>query len=174
MVEFMEERIVVAVEIERMDTESGTEAEIKSGSGFDPAAIEMKFREAVPSEEIGAEEGEKLFRGEMVADVGIANSGGDADGSCRGSEQSGFGNAETSFGAKTIGSTIVGACFAAKVRVEENFVADSIIKFDGAGDGVCGARGNALCECLNVWIGGVNELRRGEIKIELHSRSIIP
>src|SRR5207245_1782367 len=71
-IELMKERIVPSVEFQRMHPEPLAEAQIECGCCFHPPALQIKFREAVPDEEVSSHQLEQLLCGQMVAHIGIA------------------------------------------------------------------------------------------------------
>ena len=62
----LEQRILPAIEIERVDAVPVTELSVEGGSCFHPLPFQMKFHEAVVGEEVRPQSIDQLFRGEMV------------------------------------------------------------------------------------------------------------
>src|SRR5208282_23535 len=80
LVVFVEKRVVSPIELQREDTESFAKAQVEGRRSFHPPTLKMKLGEAVPDEEVAANQLDELLRGEVVAHVGIADPRGDAHG----------------------------------------------------------------------------------------------
>jgi len=68
-VEFVEDRVVHAVEIQGLDAEALAEGEVEGRRGLDPAAAEKHLRVAVKDEKVGLHDLFQPFGGQMVPDV---------------------------------------------------------------------------------------------------------
>src|SRR5215467_3951633 len=120
------------IELQRMHTEPLAQAEIESGSCLHPPALQVKFREAVPDEEVAAHEFEQLLCGEVVAHICISQACRNAHRSrcCR--KQGCFRNAETAFGEQAITRSEVFMFFASIIWIVKNFVPYRVAQFHRA------------------------------------------
>jgi len=94
----MEQRVVVAVEFEWQQAESVAQRAVERGGDPQPAAIEMKLGEAVADEQVVVHRRLQFVAGEMIQDIGEAQTGGDADGTGTGRQQHGLGYAPVGAG----------------------------------------------------------------------------
>jgi hypothetical protein len=74
----MQQRIAMAVEIERLDTDLFAQRGIEGRRRLAPGAVDEHLGKTVPGEEVGAHALAQLFRGEVVAHVGKADARRDA------------------------------------------------------------------------------------------------
>src|SRR5690348_4065779 len=72
LVERMEDRVLAAVELERLHAKAGAHREIESRRRLDPFAIEEKVGVAVEDEQVGAHLGGERRRSQMVLHVGVS------------------------------------------------------------------------------------------------------
>ena len=90
----MEQGVFAAGEFKRCNMVSLTEITIESRSGFNPVAVQKEFHKAVTNENIRAHEIDELLRGQMVADRCKTDTGRNATGPGKGTEERGLGDAE--------------------------------------------------------------------------------
>jgi hypothetical protein len=155
----VKERIVPPIELERMHSEALTETQVERGRRFHPAALQVKFGEAVPKEKVSPGQLEEFLRGEMVPHVSVAHPGGNAHGPSSGCQKSSLWYAKPSLGAEAIAGSKVSLILARIVRIVENVVAYRVIELHGARDGGCSASRRLMRKSAHIRVAAVDKLR---------------
>ena len=97
----------------------------------------MTLHKTVVDKEVTSHELDELLCSKMIPDIGKTDAGGNAAGSCQGTEKRGFGHAKTSSPLEHIACAVVFREMKRRIRVVEDPVAYGIIEPDGDLDRLC-------------------------------------
>ena len=163
-VERMEQRVGAAVELERRDVEPVAQLDVEHRRRLDPPAGEEQVGVAVPGEDVGAHHLEQPARRQVIADVGIADSRGNAAGAGDRRQQGRLGDAEPEPELETARGTQLLGHELNRIGVVANAVAHGIVEVDGPGNVVAGAA-MRLGEGPDGGVVALNARRRDQIAI---------